>query len=200
MSAFIQHIIEQAGYLGIFALMVLENIFPPIPSEIIVPFAGYVAAKGHLSIVGVIISGTLGSVLGTFIWYGAARWFGEERLRRMVSLFGRWMIMNQKDITRADHWFRRYGVWAVFFGRLVPTIRTLISIPAGLIRMSPLKFLLYTLAGSFLWVCFLTWLGLKLDEHYELVEGWLAPVTNVIIAGIVIVYIWRVITYKPDDR
>ncbi|MDN5863722.1 MAG: DedA family protein [Gammaproteobacteria bacterium] len=199
MTGLIQNIIEQSGYFGIFALMILENVFPPIPSEIIVPFAGYVAARGDLSAIGVVISATLGSVCGTFIWYLLARWFGEERLRRLVARHGRWITMNQRDITRASKWFERFGAWAVFLGRLVPTVRTLISIPAGLVCMSPLKFFLCTLAGSLLWVCVLTWLGLQLDEHYDRVEAWLSPVTTAVIAVIVITYIWRVIRYKPDE-
>ncbi|HET7587405.1 MAG TPA: DedA family protein [Gammaproteobacteria bacterium] len=196
MIEFITRMIDTGGYPGIVLLMFLENVFPPLPSEIIVPFAGYAAAQGKLTLIGVVVSGTIGSVAGTFMWYGVARLFGEARLRRMVDKYGRWITIDQDEVTRAKSWFERYGNWAVFFGRLIPAIRTLISIPAGLACMPPLRFLTYTLLGSLLWVSVLTWLGVMLDKHYQLVDQFLAPVTDVIIAAIVIAYIWRVVRYK----
>lgn len=188
--------IETGGYPGIVLLMFLENVFPPLPSEIIVPFAGYAAAQGKLTLIGVVVSGTIGSVAGTFMWYLVARLFGEPRLRRLIGRYGRWITMDQEEVTRSKAWFDRYGSWAVFFGRLIPAIRTLISIPAGLVCMPPLKFLLFTLLGSLLWVSVLTWLGVMLRAHYALVDQFLAPVTDAIIAAIVVAYIWRVIRFR----
>ncbi|HET8552076.1 MAG TPA: DedA family protein [Gammaproteobacteria bacterium] len=196
MIDYITHTIETGGYPGIVLLMFLENVFPPLPSEIIVPFAGYAAAQGKLTLIGVVVSGTLGSVAGTFMWYLVARLFGEVRLRRLIDKYGRWITINQSEVTGAKNWFDRYGSRAVFFGRLIPAIRTLISIPAGLVCMPPLKFLLFTTLGSLLWVSVLTWLGVMLEAHYQLVDQFLTPVTDSIVAAIVAGYIWRVIRYK----
>lgn len=199
MVDFITHIIDAAGYPGIVLLMFLENVFPPLPSELIIPFAGYAATRGELALIGVILSGTAGSVAGMTAWYLLARLFGEARLRRLIDRAGRWVTLHQHEVTRAKSWFDRYGSLAVFFGRLVPAIRTLISIPAGLARMPPARFLLFTLLGSALWVSVLTGLGVLLSAHYQRVDEFLAPVTNIIVIAIAAVYVYRVIRYKPGD-
>jgi membrane protein DedA with SNARE-associated domain len=199
MIDFVTHIIEKSGYLGVFFLMLLENIFPPIPSEIIMPFAGFVAAKGKLSVIGVIVSGTAGSVAGTYIWYVLARLFGEQRIRRLVDRYGRWMTVTNHELDNAKDWFERYGKLSVFFGRLIPAIRTLISIPAGLARMSPLTFLSLTTVGSAIWAVVLTALGLLLEDHYQRVSDYVQPVADAVVALIVITYIYRVIRYNPES-
>ncbi len=198
MVEFITELIRQGGYLGIAGLMFLENVFPPIPSELVMPFAGFVAAQDNTSVIGVIVAGTIGSVLGTLFWYCLARLFGEVRLRQLVLRFGRIMTLSQKDIDISKSWFDRYGKYAVFFGRLLPAIRTLISVPAGIVRMRLLPFMLLTTAGSLLWVSFLTILGVILDSQYEKVEVYIDPVSKAILLALILVYVYRFVTYKKE--
>lgn len=200
MSEFIIHTIETTGYLGIALLMLLENIFPPIPSEIIVPFAGYVAARGDLWFPGVIAAATLGSVVGALPWYALGLWFSEARLRRMADRFGRWLAITAADVETASYWFRRYRAAAVFFGRMVPTVRTLISLPAGTVRMRMPLFLLLTAAGSALWVTLLASAGLLLEAHYQEVGHFVEPVTKLVVIGVVLAYLYRLVTFHRRRR
>ena len=197
MSEWIISTITQWGYVGVFLLMVAENIFPPIPSELIMPFAGFAAASGNLNVVGVLLAGVLGSIVGTLAWYVAARLLGIERFRMLCNRFGRFATISEDDIDKAVHWFGRYGQWAVLFGRLVPAIRTLISVPAGLAAMPVWKFLLVSALGTTVWTGFLTAAGYLLHEQYDLVEGWVDPVSTAVVAVAVVIYIWRFITWKP---
>lgn len=197
MSDFIIGFITDWGYLGIFLLMVAENIFPPIPSELIMPFAGYVAANGDLSIFGVLIAGTIGSVIGTTAWYAAARLMGLERFTLLCNKFGRFATLSEDDIDKAHHWFEKYGPMAVFVGRLIPAIRTLISVPAGLAKMPFGRFLVISTLGSLLWTGILTVAGLLLHEGYHVVEAWVDPVSTGVVILAVVIYIWRFITWKP---
>jgi membrane protein DedA with SNARE-associated domain len=143
MFDWILNIIETGGYAGIFALMVLENIFPPIPSELVIPLSGYAAAEGDMNIAIVILVASLGAVVGALPWYYLGKAFGIERLKRMSVRYGRWLTLTPADIDAAQAWFDRHGHKTVLLGRLVPTVRTLISLPAGMARMPLLPFLLY---------------------------------------------------------
>ena len=197
MSDWIISTITQWSYLGIFLLMVAENLFPPIPSELIMPFAGYVAANGDLNGWGVLIAGALGSLLGTSAWYLVARLMGLERFTWLCNKLGRIATLGEADIDKAQHWFERHGALAVFIGRLIPAIRTLISVPAGLAGMPFGQFLLISAAGTLLWTAFLTAAGYLLQAGYHVIEGWVDPVsTGIVVLGVVI-YIWRFITWKP---
>lgn len=201
MVDFITELIRQSGYIGIALLMILENLFPPMPSELVMPFAGFVAMQGDLTLWGVIVSGTIGSVLGTFFWYGVARLFGEKRLKRMISSWwGRVLTMSHRDLDVASEWFDKYGLHAIFFGRLLPAIRTLISIPAGIVKMKIGRFLLFTTLGSLIWVSFLTFLGVMLDANYEIVEDYLDPVSKVVLFALIAIYLYRFITYKNEKE
>ncbi|HEV7291072.1 MAG TPA: DedA family protein [Devosia sp.] len=197
MSDWIISTIEATGYTGIFLLMVLENVFPPIPSELIMPFAGYVAANGQLNMFGVLLAGTLGSLLGTSIWYFAARLLGIHRFTWLCNRLGRVATISEDDIDQAVHWFNKYGPAAVFLGRLVPAIRTLISVPAGLAAMPFGKFLLISSAGTLLWTALLTAAGLLLHENYHAVEAWVDPVSTGVVVLAVVIYIYRFATWKP---
>lgn len=195
MSEFIIQTIETTGYLGIALLMLLENIFPPIPSELIVPFAGYVAARGDLWFPGVIAAATLGSVIGALPWYALGLWFSEPRLKRMADRYGRWFAVTAGDVDSASAWFWRYRAAAVFFGRMVPTIRTLISLPAGTVRMGMPLFLLLTTLGSALWVSLLAGAGLLLEAHYDVVGQYVEPVTKLVVILVVAAYLYRLVTF-----
>lgn len=196
-SEFIIGLITQFGYLGIFLLMVAENIFPPIPSELIMPFAGYVAANGELNPIGVLVAGTLGSLVGTSAWYVAARLLGLERFIWLCNKLGRIATLSEDDIDKADHWFKRHGVWAVLVGRLIPAIRTLISVPAGLAAMPFGQFLLISGIGTLIWTAILTASGYLLQANYEIVEGWVDPVSTGVVVLAVMIYLYRFVTWKP---
>ncbi len=192
MFDFITGWIEQGGLLAVGLLMVLENVFPPIPSELIVPLAGFQAGQGSFNILALVVVATLGSLLGTLIWYGLARAWGRERFLRFIDRHGVWLTLTREEAEGATEWFQRHGPAAVFFGRLVPTVRTLISVPAGLSEMSFASFLLYTAAGSAVWIALLAGAGYLLQENYEAVEHWLNPFTTIVVAAIVALYLYRV--------
>ncbi len=192
-------IVSQGGYLGIFLLMLAENVFPPIPSELIMPLAGFVAARGELDIVLVILAGTAGSVAGALPWYYAGALFGKERLKRMANRIGRLMTVSPADIDTASGWFERHEGMAVFFGRLIPAIRTLISVPAGIVRMPLLPFLAYSTIGSLIWTALLAVTGYLLQSQYEMVEQYVDPVSKGVVFLVIAVYVYRFIRFKPQQ-
>jgi membrane protein DedA with SNARE-associated domain len=199
MESWITSTIESLGYAGVVMLMFLENLFPPIPSEVVMPLSGYTAAQGQLSIIGVIIAGTAGSVLGAVFWYYVARRLGEERLKGWTRRHGRWITLGPKDVDKADDWFDRYGGWVVFFGRLVPTVRTLVAIPAGIFEMKLWLYLVLTTAGSAIWTAALAVLGWWLGSSWQTIGSYIDPVTYVIMAAIIALYIYRVITFDSSE-
>lgn len=198
MFDWITNAVEQTGYLGIALLMLVENVFPPIPSELIMPLAGFSAAQGELNIALVILSGTVGSVLGAWLWYWIGRWLGYRRVRHLAARHGRWLTLSPAEVDQARAWFRHRCGRAVFIGRLVPAIRTLISVPAGVAEMGQGLFLLYTTLGTALWTAFLAGAGYLLEGGYEAVQGWVNPVSNVVVAVLVVWYAYRVATFRPE--
>ncbi|MGB3335695.1 MAG: DedA family protein [Devosia sp.] len=197
MTDWIIQTISELGYLGIFLVMLAESIFPPIPSELIIPFAGFAAANGDLNFFGVLAAATVGAVVGMLPWYFAGRLFGLERVRWLADRYGRLLTLNAEEIDTAVGFFRRFGPVIVLFGRLMPIIRTLISIPAGLARMSLPVFLLASTTGALIWNTVLTLAGYLLHEHYELVEVILDPLSYIVLAAVVLLYLYRVVTWKP---
>lgn len=196
MFEFILNLVTQGGVFGVFALMALENLFPPIPSEMIMPLAGFAAARGELNIVGVVIAGTAGSVLGALPWYYAGRLYGVDRIRHMASRHGRWMTVGPEDVDKSLHAFQRHGKAAVFFGRLVPAIRTLISVPAGIARMPMPAFLAYSTIGSLIWTSLLASAGFLLKAQYALVAQYLDPGSKIVLGLIVAAYVYRLVTHR----
>ncbi len=168
------------GYVAIFATMFLENLFPPIPSEMIMPLGGFYVQQGKLALLPVVIAGLGGTVLGALPWYGLGRLINEERLEQWLERHGRWIGISANDLKRSRIWFNRYGTALVFWGRLVPGVRTLISVPAGMELMPFTPFLLWTTGGSLIWVLILTLSGLALGSGYDNVELWLEPVTKAV--------------------
>ncbi|MFH7028106.1 MAG: DedA family protein [Heteroscytonema crispum UTEX LB 1556] len=202
MTDWIKHTIESLGYLGIAALMFVENLFPPIPSELIMPLAGYTAnlPGTKLNIWGVFFAGLVGSVLGALVWYYPGKFLGEERLKAWADKYGKWITVSSKDITKATRWFNRQGSKAVLIGRLVPGVRTLISVPAGIGNMPLLPFLFYTTVGSAAWVGLLTYSGYMLGSQYELVDKYLAPVSKIVFGGLVLAFVVWVVKRKRKNR
>lgn len=196
MFDFITEFMQNSGYFGVFALMALENIFPPIPSELIMPFAGFVAARGDLSVAGVLIAGTAGSVAGALPWYYAGKVYGKERLEKLADKHARWLTVTHGDIEHAMEAFEKHGKKVVLLGRLIPAIRTLISVPAGLAKMPLAQFLLYSTVGSLLWTGILTGAGYLLESQYERVADYVDPVSKAVLIGLVGWYLYRVATFK----
>ena len=148
MAEWILGFMNSLGYPGIVLLMIAENLFPPLPSELILPAAGFAAAQGKLNLMGVVLAGALGSVLGTLPLYYLGRIVNEERLVVWADRYGRWLTLRGKDIRKADDWFDRHGPKAVLFGRMIPGIRSLLSLPAGMSEMPLPSFLIYSAIGS----------------------------------------------------
>ncbi|HEY9538579.1 MAG TPA: DedA family protein [Kiloniellaceae bacterium] len=196
MVDWIAKLVEGGGYLGIAALMFAENLFPPIPSELIMPLAGFAAARGELDIFLAVAAGSAGSIAGAVFWYGVGRWLGSARLKRWAGRHGRWLTLAPGDIDQACAWFDHHGGKAVFIGRLVPAVRTLISVPAGIAGMDLRRFLFFTALGTLVWTGFLAALGFLLGDQYHRVADWTNPVSNVIIAAIVLWYFYRVATFR----
>ena len=168
------------GYTAIFAAMFLENLFPPIPSELIMPLGGFYVQQGQLDLLPVVFAGLLGTVLGAFPWYGIGRLINEERIEQWLKRHGRWIGISSEELARSRRWFSRYGTALVFWGRLIPGIRTLISVPAGIELMPLGPFLIWTTAGSLIWTLLLTLAGMVLGEGYSSVELWIEPVSKVV--------------------
>mgnify|MGYP001606457775 CR=1 FL=1 len=188
--------IESSGYAGIFFLMILENLFPPIPSEVILPLAGFVAARGELHIAGVVLVATAGAVGGCMPWYVLGRVFRTERLKRLSARYGRLLTLSPSDVDRAQAWFARHGQKAVLFGRLIPAVRTLISVPAGSTGMPFSAFVLYSFVGSALWTAMLAALGYILQSQYEKVARSVGVASDVIVMLIIAIYLYRVVPFR----
>ncbi|WP_374712250.1 DedA family protein [Symbiobacterium terraclitae] len=176
-------IMETFGYPGIVLIILIENLFPPIPSEIVLPFAGFMTTQGSLTLFGVLTAATLGSVLGAIALYGVGLWFGRERIYWIVRRFGRWLTISEQDVQRTEEWFERYGTWTVFFCRMVPVMRSLISIPAGLVRMNLGVFILYTAIGSAIWNLLLVGVGAALGAAWPTVSRWVSIYQDAVIAA-----------------
>jgi membrane protein DedA with SNARE-associated domain len=196
MANWIIRTIESTGYFGIVFLMFLENIFPPIPSEFIMPLAGFMASKEQRTLSGVVIAGTIGSVLGALALYYAGYFIGEQRLKRLIDKYGRWLTISLEDLERAKGWFAKHGRLAVLVCRLVPGIRSLISIPAGIARMPLVSFLFYTAIGSGFWTALLAYGGYVLGDKFQQVEKYLNPVSYVVLLAIALIYVKRLLSTR----
>jgi membrane protein DedA with SNARE-associated domain len=196
MGSWILDTIQSMGYLGLMWLMFVENVFPPIPSELIVPLAGYLASDGSLNFMGVVCAGTAGALLGTLPFYWAGRALGETRVRALVRKYGHWFAITEDDIDMASRWFERHGAATVFFGRLIPAVRSVISLPAGLMGMPFLPFLLYSTLGSFIWTFLLASAGYLLGTQFEAVAEYLDPVSTIVAAIVVVLYVRKVWIYR----
>ena len=185
--------INSFGYVGIAFLMALENIFPPIPSELIMPLAGFTASQGKLDFVSVVIAGTIGSVLGASPWYFLGKYWGLKRTKKIADKYGKWLTVSGEDVEKAKRWFDRRGYIATAVGRLVPGIRTYISIPAGISKMPLLPFLIYSTAGSVVWVSLLTYGGYILGENYEKVSTYLKPVSIMVLIAVLSISIYWIV-------
>lgn len=187
---------ERYGYAGVAFLMLLENVFPPIPSEVVLPLAGYTASKGELSMPMVVLAAVVGSMLGALLFYWFGKQLGRERARRFVEQHGAWLTMDTDDLDRAERWFERHGGKAVFLCRFVPGLRSLISVPAGMVSMPMGPFLGLSTLGTLVWCAALAWAGSALGQSYDQVAVVLDPVLYAILAGAAVVYLVRLVRMR----
>src|SRR5215813_1960199 len=205
LSGFIIATISRMGYLGIVLLMGIESACIPLPSEIIMPFSGYLVSRGELNLWGVGVAGAVGCVLGSLVAY----WVGMYGGRPFIEKYGRYVLLSRHDLNIADRWFANYGEVIVFVSRLLPAIRTFIAFPAGVARMNLTKFVIYTFAGSLPWCIGLAYVGQKLGEQWnkdDTLKTWFHRFDFLIgIAGLILVtwWVWRHIKHSrpsPSEK
>jgi membrane protein DedA with SNARE-associated domain len=187
-------LVATGGLLGVFLLMVAENLFPPIPSEVIMPLAGFAAAQGRLPLLGVILCGSAGAVAGNAVWFELARLFGAARTRALVTRFGRYAGITPDEVEKAEATMRRNGPVAVFFGRFMPGIRTAISIPAGLVELPRRVFYVWTGLGTLIWTGGLATAGYLLEDRFAAVENYAGPIGLTVLAGALVLIglqVWK---------
>lgn len=198
MSNWIPEMIAQGGYWAIGFLMVLENIFPPIPSELIMGLGGVGVGNGTFFAPLLVLVGTIGSVAGNYVWFMVGRHWDEDDVRAFVTRHGRWLTVNVASVNKIDRIFDERGQWVVFFARFIPNIRTLISVPAGLFGMSHKRFILATSAGAAVWNSALVFAGYQLEQNVTDIEKYLGPISFGVIGLLLAAYLWRIVFWKPD--
>ena len=198
MDDWIIRLVDQGGYWGVALLMFLETVFPPVPSEVIMTVAGVSASRGNMTFAGVVGAGTAGAMLGNYLWFWLAIKFGSDRLHRFADRYGRWLTLNWNEIERGQELFRKHGSIIILVARMLPTLRSLISIPAGIFGMSHRRFLVYSTIGTAGWSAALAGAGYALGSQFEDVEKILGPLSTAVIVLIVLGYIWRLIRWKPE--
>jgi len=197
MTEFILNGIAWGGYIGIFLLMALENIIPPIPSEVIMGLGGMAVARGDMAMVPLVLWGTAGTTAGNYVWYHIGRHVGYVRFRPFVERHGRWLTMEWEDVEKLHRFFVHHGGWVVFVFRFMPTFRTMVSLPAGMARMPRWRFLIATAGGSAIWNTILAAAGLYLDRRFQELDRYVGPLAIALTVAIVVFYIYRVVTWRP---
>lgn len=192
MSKWATEVMDALGYVGLALLVAIENLFPPIPSEIILPLAGFNSSVGEMNVFVAILFATIGSVVGALALYYIGFFFGEERVRYIVNRWGKWLGFKESDVDKADEWFDKYGGLAVMMCRVIPIVRSLISIPAGLRKMPMVMFVIYTTIGSLTWNTILIFAGYLLGDNWDHVEEYVGILQYFVIAVVLIIGIWWV--------
>jgi membrane protein DedA with SNARE-associated domain len=197
MENWIIDLVNAAGYWGVAFLMLLETVFPPVPSEVIMTVAGVSAARGNMTFSGTIAAGTAGAMLGNWMWYWLAIKFGEKRMHVFIDRYSRWLTLDWDEVERGHSLFRKHGSIIVLVARMIPTLRSLISIPAGLFEMSLRRFLVFSTIGTAGWSAALAGTGYFLGSQFGDVEKWLGPLSTLVITAIALTYVWRLLRWKP---
>lgn len=200
MNEFITNFMEHYGYIGIFLMIALENVFPPIPSEVILPFGGFMTTNSELTLIGVIIASTAGSIAGAIILYWIGRALDVERLEKIVDKYGRFLRVKKKDIHKADKWFDKYGPWTVLFCRMIPLVRSLISIPAGMSNMNFKVFILFSTIGTLIWNTILVCLGAALGESWGSIVNAIGVYSKVVYVAIALFLVAAFIWYTKRKK
>lgn len=194
LTQWVTDVVDALGYVGVAFIVALENLFPPIPSEVVLPLAGFIAGQGRATLIGMIVAATVGSVVGAWALYGIAAWVGPVRIRRFVGRYGRWVSVDLDELGKAEAWFDRRSRSAVLVCRCVPLIRSLVSIPAGFRRMPLVRFTVATAIGSAIWNCVLVGAGYALGDRYGDVEDYVGILQALVIIGVVLLVgfiVWR---------
>ena len=189
LKVWVENIISTGGYPGLYFVMFIENVFPPIPSEVVLPLAGSLSLTGRFSIPLITIVGMLGSLTGAFLFYGLGKWLGEERVRNFIGKFGKYALLSVEDFDKSKDWFDKYDEWVIFFSRMVPIVRSLISIPAGVADMNLPKFSFYTILGTALWSFILSYAGRLLGEQWPVITDFINTYQNVVLVVAVLVVV-----------
>ena len=199
-SDWVVDVIERLGAVGVGLLIFLENVLPPIPSEVILPFAGYAAQQGRLNVGAAWAAASAGSLAGALVLYAIGASIGEERLRELSRK--RWFVFfGEKDFNRGDRFFEKYGNQVVFFARFIPLVRSVVSVPAGLERMALGRFMLLTLAGSAIWNAVFIGAGWVLGDNWDVIEGYMGPLSYLVVAllaAALVVLVARKVRRVPD--
>ncbi|MBI3577033.1 DedA family protein [Candidatus Gottesmanbacteria bacterium] len=190
LGAGIIHFISSAGYGGIFLLMTAESALIPIPSEVTMPFSGSLVALGTFNIWFVVIAGTLGNLFGSLLAYALGWWGQEAVVRKLIVKYGKYLLITEHEYDRAERWFRSRGEAIVFVSRVLPIVRTFISLPAGVAKMNLTRFTIYTTVGSFLWSLFLTYIGVVLGNNWKSLERYFHKFDLIIVSGLVVLAAW----------
>jgi membrane protein DedA with SNARE-associated domain len=197
MTNWVLNLIDAGGYWGIFALMVLENVFPPVPSELIMGIGGIRVGQGKMEMLPLIVAGTLGTTLGNYFWYLVGWSLGFERLKPLVDRHGRWATIDWRTVEALDRLFLKHGQKIVFIFRFMPAFRTMISLPAGLFRMGHVRFLLWTAAGATIWNLILSYAGFVLGYSFRDIDHYVGPAATACVVLGVGFYLYRLATWKP---
>jgi membrane protein DedA with SNARE-associated domain len=202
LAGWVVDVIERLGPIGVGALIALENVVPPIPSEIILPFAGFAGSQGDLNVVAAWVAATLGALLGAWVLYGVGALVGRERIEHLAEQ--RWFFLfSAGDLARGERFFERHGAQIVLFGRCIPLVRSIVSVPAGLERMSPIRFTVLTALGSGVWNALFIGAGYALGDNWDAVEGWLQPLSYLVVllllAGLVFLIVRRARATDPTE-
>ena len=200
MTEWIIDLIRQSGPLGVGFLMFLETVFPPIPSEVVMSLAGVAAQEGRFTLGAAIAAGTTGAMFGNIFWYLLARALGAIRLEKFVRKYGRWLTMDWNEVQKAEKWFARHGGAFVLVGRLIPTIRSLISVPAGLLRMRFLPFVIYSTIGTAGWTTLLAMAGYKAGSLFDDGTHWLNTGATILVGILILAYFWRLFRYDRTHK
>jgi len=198
MSDWVVRLIDAGGYWGIALLMVLANVFPPIPSELLRGIGGIRVGQGQMDVVPLLVAGTVGTTIGNLFWYYLGIKLGYQRLRPWVERHGRWLTLRWREVEWLHRTFERHGQKIVFIFRFMPVFRTIVSLPAGLFSMSLLRFAIWTSGGALIWNAILVGAGYFLGVHFKQIDEYLGPLTNIAVGFLVVCYFWRLLSWKAD--
>lgn len=196
-------IIQQAGYFGVFIFMTLESALIPIPSEVTMPFAGFMVQQGMMNFWIVVLVGAIGNLVGSLIAYAIGFYLEEHIILSLIKKYGKYLLLSKKEYMHSVHWFQKYGNSIAFFSRLLPGVRTFISLPAGLAEMNIIRFAIYSFLGSFIWSAFLTWVGLYLGSNWHTIDVVFHKFhTVIIIAGIGVIawFLWTKLKHLKKEK
>jgi membrane protein DedA with SNARE-associated domain len=196
LGTFVVNTISSMGYAGVVLLMGIESSNIPLPSEVIMPFSGFLVAMGRFNLVWVAIFGGVGCLLGSLLSY----WVGAYGGRPLIEKYGKYILISRHDLNMADKWFARFGEWAVLIGRLLPVVRTFISFPAGIARVNIWKFSLYTFVGSVIWSYLLAWIGLKMGENWESLKTYFHGADYIIVALILAGIVYWIVRHIKNSK